>query len=91
MQLIPWFIIVTNFSSPKQVAVFSPYRTTEKFSAELHQLLSVDVEDHYLLSTVESLAQEHGKCVYKEMLRLMVGKHFGAELSESNWQEANSH
>ncbi len=71
--------------------MFSPYRTTEKFSAELHQLLAVEVEDLQLLATVESLAQEHGKRVYKEMLLLMVGKHFGAELSESYWQQAISH
>lgn len=74
-----------------QVAVFSPYRTTKKFSAELHQLLAVEVEDLSLLSTVESLAQEHGKGVYKEMLLLMVGKHFGEELSESYWQQAIRH
>lgn len=71
--------------------MFSPYRTTEKFSAELHQLLSVDVEDRYLLTTVESLAQEHGQGVYKEMLRLMVGKHFCEELAASYWQEAICH
>lgn len=71
--------------------MFSPYRTTEKFSAELHQLLSVDVEDHHLLTTVESLAQEHGRDVYKEMLFLMVGKHFGAELAASYWQQTICH
>ena len=71
--------------------MFSPYRTTENYSAELHQLLAVEVADHHLLATVESLALEHGKCVYKEMLRLMVGKHFGAELSAQYWREAISH
>lgn len=71
--------------------MFSPYRTTEKFSAELHQLLSVEVEDFHLLATVESLAQEHGQGVYKEMLLLMVGKHFGAEISVRYWQEAINH
>lgn len=71
--------------------MFSPYRTTEKFSAELHQLLAVEVEDRHLLTTVQSLAQEHGKSVYKEMLLLMVGKHFGSELSESYWLQAISH
>jgi diguanylate cyclase (GGDEF)-like protein len=73
------------------VIVFSPYRTTEKYSAELHQLLAVEVEDHHLLATVASLAQEHGNCVYKEMLLLMVGKHFGAELAESYWLQAIRH
>ena len=71
--------------------MFSPYRTTEKFSAELHQLLAVEVEDFHLLATMESLAQEHGQGVYKEMLLLMVGKHFDAELSERYWQQAISH
>ena len=71
--------------------MLSPYRTTEKFSTELHQLLALKVEDHHLLTTVASLAEEHGKCVYKEMLHLMVGKHFGAELSESYWLQAIRH
>lgn len=71
--------------------MFSPYRTTEKFSAELHQLLAVEVEDRYLLTTVESLAQEHGQSVYREMLLLMVGKHFSEELAASYWQQAICH
>ena len=71
--------------------MFSPYRTTEKFSTELHQLLAIEVGDHHLLSSVENLAEEHGKSVYKEMLHLMVGKHFDAELSENYWLQAIRH
>lgn len=71
--------------------MFTPYRTTEKFSAELHQLLAIEVEDYHLLATVENLADKYGKCVYKEMLQLMVGKHFGAELSENYWLQAIRH
>lgn len=91
MQLIRRTIILTYFSFLAQVTVFSPYYTKEKFSAELHQLLADEVEDLHLLTTVEALAQEHGQRVYKEMLLLMVGKHFGAEISARYWQQAINH
>jgi len=71
--------------------VFSPHQVNEKFSAELHQLLGNEVEDTRLLAAVESLAQEHGNAVYKQMFQLMVGKHFGSELSGRYWREAISH
>lgn len=74
-----------------QVAVSSPCQATEKLTAELHQLLAAEVGDLHLLSMVENLALEHGKRIYKEMLLLMVGKHFGTELSESYWQQAIRH
>lgn len=71
--------------------MFSPHQTNEKFSAELHQLLDARVEDLHLLTTVETLAREYGKHVYKEILLLMVGKNFGTELSERYWRQAISH
>lgn len=71
--------------------MFSPHQANEKFSAELHQLLDARVEDLHLLTTVEALAREYGKHVYKEILLLMVGKNFGTELSERYWQQAISH
>lgn len=71
--------------------MFSPHQVTEKFSAELHQLLGSEVDDTHLLTVVEALAQEHGNAVYKEMFLLMVGKHFGSELSGRYWQEAINH
>lgn len=65
--------------------MFSPHPPTEKFSKELLQLLSAETKDAKLLSRVEELAAEHGNSVYKEMLLMMTGKHFGAELSKRYW------
>jgi len=58
---------------------------------ELIQLLGSDVQDSQLLSTVETLASEHGNCVFKEILMLLVGKHFGSDLSSRYWRESIEH
>jgi hypothetical protein len=72
-------VYITGFFRGK---VFSPHPLTDKFSSDLLPLLSVATEDAKLLSRVEELAAEHGNSVYKEMLLMMTGKHFGTELSK---------
>lgn len=64
---------------------------TKDHSTLLQHLLGDDVEDAHLLGRVNSLAMEHGNCVYKEILLLLVGKHFGSELSARYWREAIEH
>jgi len=71
--------------------VFSPHPLTDKFSDQLLPLLSADTEDSHLLARVDELAKEFGNPVYKEMLLVMTGKHFGAELSKRYWQGAVNH
>ncbi len=71
--------------------MFSPHPLTDKFSDQLIPLLSVETEDSYLLARVDELAGVHGNPVYKEMLLVMTGKHFGADLSKKYWEEAVSH
>jgi len=71
--------------------VFSPHPLTDKFSDHLLPLLSADTEDSHLLARVDELAKEFGSPVYKEMLLVMTGKHFGAELSKRYWQGAVNH
>src|SRR6185369_15884529 len=71
--------------------VFSPHPLTNEFSDKLLQLLSADTEDTHLLAKVDELAKEFGNPVYKEMLLVMTGKHFGAELSKRYWQGAVNH
>lgn len=71
--------------------MFSFLTLKDKFSSELLPLLSADIEDERLLSRVEELAAEHGNPVYKEMLLIMTGKHFGSELSKKYWECAVSH
>src|SRR6185369_6609564 len=53
--------------------------------------LSADTEDTHLLARVDELAKVFGNPVYKEMLLVMTGKHFGAELSKRYWQGAVNH
>jgi diguanylate cyclase (GGDEF)-like protein len=71
--------------------VFSPHPLTDRFSEQLLPLLSADTEDSHLLARVDELAKEFGNPVYKEMLLVMTGKHFGAELSKRYWQGAVNH
>ena len=71
--------------------MFSPHPLTNEFSDKLLQLLSADTEDTHLLAKVDELAKEFGNPVYKEMLLVMTGKHFGADLSKRYWQGAVSH
>lgn len=80
--------LLINFS---RGFVFSPHPLTDKLSKELFPLLAAETEDAHLLSRVEELAGEHGNSVYKEMLLMMTGKHFGAELSKRYWSGAVSH
>lgn len=71
--------------------MFSPHPLTAKFAKELLPLLSAATEDKKLLSRVEELAAKHGNSVYKEMLLMMTGKHFGSELSRRYWSGAVRH
>ena len=71
--------------------MFSPHQQTKGYSAELQQLLDAAVEDTHLLDGVDALAREHGNSVYKEILMLLVGKHFGSDLSGRYWHEAIEH
>jgi len=71
--------------------VFSPHPLTNEFSDQLLPLLSADTEDTHLLARVDELAKVFGNSVYKEMLLVMTGKHFGAELSERYWRGAVNH
>ncbi len=71
--------------------MFSPHPLTDRFSEQLLPLLSADTEDSHLLARVDELAKEFGNPVYKEMLLVMTGKHFGAELSKRYWQGAVNH
>jgi len=71
--------------------VFSPHPLTDKFSGQLLPLLSADTEDSHLLARVDELAKEFGNPVYKEMLLVLTGKHFGADLSKRYWQGAVNH
>jgi diguanylate cyclase (GGDEF)-like protein len=71
--------------------MFSPHPLTEKFSDQLLPLLSADTEDAHLLAKVDELAREFGNPVYKEMLLVMTGKHFGADLSKRYWEGAVRH
>lgn len=48
-------------------------------------------DDRALVEQVEALALEHGDQVYKEALRLLVGKHFGTQLAKEYWQGARQH
>ncbi len=68
-----------------------PSQPQTKEYAELLQKLCAEPEDARLISGVEHLALEHGNCVYKEVLKLLVGKHFGSELSSRYWREAIEH
>jgi len=70
--------------------VFPSHQQTKEYSEVLRQLCT-EAEDSRLISGVENLAQEHGNCVYKEMLMLLVGKHFGSDLSSRYWREAIEH
>jgi len=70
--------------------VFLPQQPTHEYSADLQQLLA-EKEDSLFLAEVDSLARVHGNGVYKEMLKLLVGKHFGTELSGRYWREAIAH
>lgn len=71
--------------------MFSPHPLTDNLAKELFPLLTGEAEDAHLLAKVEELAGEHGNSVYKEMLLMMTGKHFGAELSKRYWLGAVSH
>jgi diguanylate cyclase (GGDEF)-like protein len=71
--------------------VFSPHPLTNRFSDQILPLLSADNEDTHLLERVDELAKVFGNSVYKEMLLVMTGKHFGAELSERYWRGAVNH
>lgn len=71
--------------------MFSSQQPPKEYSADLLQLLAAEVEDSHLLDGVDSLAKSHGNCVYKEILALLVGKHFGTELSSRYWREAIEH
>lgn len=71
--------------------MFSPHPLKENLAKELSPLLAAGAEDAHLLSRVEALAGEHGNSVYKEMLLMMTGKHFGAELSKRYWMGAVNH
>lgn len=71
--------------------MFSPHPLTDNFSEHLLPLLSGETEDAHLLSKVDELAGEHGNTVYKEMLLMITGKHFGADLSKRYWQGAVNH
>ncbi len=70
--------------------MFLPQQPTHEYSADLQQLLA-EKEDSLFLAEVDSLARVHGNGVYKEMLKLLVGKHFGTELSGRYWREAIAH
>jgi len=70
--------------------VFPSQQQTKEYS-ELLRKLCTEAEDSRLISGVENLAREHGNSVYKEMLMLLVGKHFGSELSSRYWREAIDH
>lgn len=71
--------------------MFSPHHQTDTYAHELLPLLSAATEDSLMLSRVDELAAEHGDSVYKEMLLMMTGKHFGAELSRRYWTAAVGH
>jgi diguanylate cyclase (GGDEF)-like protein len=71
--------------------VFSPHPLTDKLSDQLIPLLSADTEDAHLLARVDELAKVFGNPVYKEMLLVMTGKHFGADLSKRYWEGAVRH
>lgn len=71
--------------------VFSPHPLTDNLTKELFPLLTGEAEDAQLLAKVEELAGAHGNSVYKEMLLMMTGKHFGAELSKRYWMGAVNH
>ncbi len=68
-----------------------PHQPQKEYFAELLQLLGSATMDHQLISGVDALASEHGNCVYKEILGLLVGKRFGSELSGRYWREAVEH
>lgn len=87
------YIYLKNFyiSAFSRGKVFSPHPLTDKLSSDLLPLLSVETEDAKLLNRVKELAAEHGNSVYKEMLLMMTGKHFGAELSKRYWVGAVNH
>lgn len=71
--------------------MFSSPHLREKFSVKLLNLLDSAVADEHLLAGVDLLAAEHGNEVYREMLLLLVGKHFGSDLSGKYWREAIDH
>lgn len=71
--------------------MFAPHPFSDQFTKELLPLLAAEVEDPQLLQRVEELAARHGDGVYKEMLFLLTGKHFGAELSKRYWTGAVKH
>lgn len=71
--------------------MFSPHTETHIFSSKLPPLLPAEIPDADLLAKVDDLAKEYGNAVYKEMLLLMVGKHFGAELARVYWHGAARH
>lgn len=71
--------------------MYSPNNFKKAFSSELLPLLSCGTEDARLLSRVCELAADHGNSVYEEMLFLMTGKHFSADLSKKYWFEAIMH
>lgn len=71
--------------------MLNPDESTKDYYPELLQLLNSDVQGSQLLSTVENLANLHGNRVYKEILMVFVGKHFGSDLATRYWQEAVEH
>jgi len=70
--------------------VFSPHQQTNEYTDLLRQLCS-ELDDSRLISGVETLAKTHGNCVYKEILMLLAGKHFGCDISDKYWHEAIDH
>lgn len=60
--------------------------------AELQKLFSQwKCNDQQLILAVASLEEKYGERIYKESLRLLVGKTFGTELSRRYWYAAIDH
>jgi diguanylate cyclase (GGDEF)-like protein len=71
--------------------VFSPNQLTKECSFALVQLCAAGGGDAPFIQGVESLAREHGNDIYREVLMLLVGKHFDAELAARYWRAAIDH
>lgn len=71
--------------------MISPLPQTDILSKKLTSLLVSDVNDADFLAAVDTMAAGSGNAVYKEMLQLLTGKHFGAELSKQYWHGAIRH
>lgn len=71
--------------------MFSPHQLTNEYTPELMQLLGSEAGDSHFIECVDALAREHGICIYREILMLLVGKHFDPELSVRYWREAIAH